>query len=96
MGVHDVGEAWGERARPGLMPQQAVQALDIQGQTHQISLALDPVQAAHPELAKAQDTLDPADGCFHQPFALGIRLLTLGRVQFALHAPVGRTPGTPP
>ena len=83
-------------ARPGLIPQQPVQALDIQGQTLQIPLALDRVQAAHPELAKAQDTLEPADGCFHQPFALGIRLLILGRVQFALHAPGGRTPRTPP
>ena len=65
------------RAPGGLIPQQAVQALDVQSQTHQIPLALDRVQAAHAELAKAQDALDPADGCFHQPFALGIYFLTL-------------------
>ncbi len=57
--------ARGMRAPPGLIPQKAVQALDVQGQTHQVPLALDRVQAAHPELAKAEDALDPADGCFH-------------------------------
>ena len=64
--------AWGGSGRA-----QAVQALDVQGQTHQIPLALDRAQAAHAELAKAQDALDPADGRFHQPFALGIRFLPL-------------------
>ncbi len=88
--------ARGNRVRPGLISQQAVQALDVQGQTHQIPLALDRVQAAHPELAKAQDALNPADGCFHQPFALGISLLTLGRVQFVRHALGGRSRGAPP
>ena len=53
------------RAPPRLRPQQAVQTLDIQGQTYQIPLALDRVQAAQPELAKAQDAFDPADGRFH-------------------------------
>ena len=73
-----------------------LQPFDIQGQTYQIPLTLDRVQATPPELAKAQDPLDPTDGCFHQPFALGLRLLTLGRVQFALHAPGGCPPRTPP
>ena len=83
------------RAHPGSILEQAVQALDVQSQTHQIPLALDRVQAAHPELAKAQDALNPADGGFHQPFALGINFLTLGRVQFARHALGGRSPGAP-
>ncbi len=83
----------GNRAPGGLRPQQAVQALDVQGQTHQIPLALDRVQAAHPKLAKAQDALNPADGRFHQPCALGIRFLPLWGVQLGLHTPVGRGPG---
>ncbi len=46
VGVHRGGAAWfrGRIGPPGgLIPQQAVQALDVQGQTHQIPLALDRV-----------------------------------------------------
>ena len=63
VGVHRGGAAWG----PGgigpsrSIPQQAVQTLDVQSQTHQIPLALDRAQAAHAAWAKAQDALDPAD-----------------------------------
>ena len=84
------------RAPGGLIPQQAVQALHVQSQTHQIPLALDRVQAAHAELAKTQDAFDPADGCFHQPFALGIYFLTLWGVQLGLHTPGGRALGAGP
>ena len=97
-GAQGVGAAGGSGAAgpPGLRPQQAVQALDIQGQTYQIPLALYRVQATHPELAKAQDPLNPTDGRFYQPLALGVGVMPLGGVQFALHAPGGRSPGAPP
>ncbi len=88
--------ARGNWAPPGLIPQQAVQALDIQGQTHQIPLALHGAQAAHTAWAKAQNTLNPTDGCFYQPLALGVGFMPLGGVQFALYAPGGRSPGTLP
>ena len=64
--------ARGDSAHPGSMLEQAVQALDVQGPTDQIPLPLHGVQAAHAELAKAQNPLNPADGCCHQPLALGV------------------------
>ena len=33
------------------------------------------VQAEHPKLAKAQNTLDPTDGCFCQLLALGVGVM---------------------
>ena len=55
-----------------------MKALHVQGQTRQIPPALDRVQAAQPKLAKAQDALDPAGGRFHQPFSLGVGVMSLG------------------